>query len=64
MMIGVSEVILILGAILGVIFYFIIPLLFLKMVYKLREIDSIQREQSRKIDSIQKELNSFSRETK
>jgi predicted Holliday junction resolvase-like endonuclease len=57
MMIGVSEVI----AILGVILYLIIPLLFLKMVYKLRKIDSIQREQSKKIDSIQSELNRLSR---
>jgi hypothetical protein len=57
MMIGVSEVI----AILGVILYLIIPLLFLKMAYKLRKIDSIQREQSKKIDSIQSELNRLSR---
>ncbi len=57
MMIGVSEVI----AILGVILYLIIPLLFLKMVYKLRKIDSIQREQPKKIDSIQSELNRLSR---
>lgn len=57
MMIGVSEVI----AILGVILYLIIPLLFLKMVYKLRKIDGIQREHSKKIDSIQSELNRLSR---
>lgn len=48
MIIGVSEVI----ATLGIIFYLIIPLLFLKMIYKLKKIDIIQREQSKKIDSI------------
>ena len=37
-MIGVSEVIVILGAIFGIIFYIIIPLLFLIMVYKLEKI--------------------------
>lgn len=63
-MIGVSEVVAILGVILGVIFYLIIPLLFLKMAYKLRRIDSVQIEQSKKIDSIQKELDKFSREPK
>lgn len=60
MMIGVSEVI----AILGVILYLIIPLLFFKMAYKLEKIYNIQSEQLEKIDSIQKELNRFSREPK
>ncbi|WP_410507980.1 hypothetical protein RSJ42_14470 [Methanosarcina hadiensis] len=64
MMIGVSEIIAILGAILGIIFYLIIPLLFLKMAYKLEKIYNIQSEQLEKIDSIQKELNKFSREPK
>lgn len=60
-MIGATEVIMIIFL---VIFYFIIPLLFLKMVYKLREIDSIQKDQKKKIDSIQSELNRISREPK
>ena len=64
MMIGVSEIIAILGAILGIIFYLIIPLLFLKMAYKLEKIYNNQSEQLEKIDSIQKELNKFSREPK
>lgn len=64
MMIGVSEIIAILGAILGIIFYLIIPLLFLKMVYKLEKIYNIQSEQLEKIDSIQRELNGFYRELK
>jgi len=61
MIIGVSEVLM---GTLVIIFYLIIPLLFLKMVYKLRKNDSIQREQLEKIDSIQRELNRFSRELK
>jgi len=61
MIIGVSEVLM---ATLVVIFYLIIPLLFLKMVYKLEKINSIQREQLEKIDSIQRELNRLSRELK
>jgi len=60
-MIGVSEILVVTVVI---IFYLIIPLLFLKMAYKLKKIESIQREQSIKIDSIQKELNYFSRELK
>lgn len=64
MMIGVSEIIAILGAILGIIFYLIIPLLFLKMAYKLEKIYNIQSEQLEKINSIQRELNKFSREPK
>ena len=64
MMIGVSEIIAILGAIFGIVFYLIIPLLFLKMVYKLEKIYNIQSEQLEKIDSIQKELDRFSREPK
>ncbi|MDY0246105.1 MULTISPECIES: hypothetical protein [Methanosarcina] len=63
-MIGVSEVIVILGAIFGIIFYIIIPLLFLIMVYKLEKIYSIQREQLEKIDSIQRELDRCCRELK
>ncbi|WP_440946773.1 hypothetical protein ACSAZL_00295 [Methanosarcina sp. T3] len=59
MIVGVTEVIMVT---LVVIFYLIIPLLFLKMVYKLRKIDSIQKEQLEKIDSIQRELNRLSRE--
>ena len=53
-MIGVSEIIAILGAILGIVFYLIIPLLFLKMAYKLEKIYKIQSEQLEKIDNIQK----------
>ncbi|MPM94048.1 hypothetical protein SDC9_141190 [bioreactor metagenome] len=60
-MIGATEVIMIIFL---VIFYIIIPLLFLKMAYKLEKIYNIQREQLEKIDSIQKELNRFCRELK
>lgn len=58
MIIGTTEVIMVIF----VVIYIIIPLLFLKMVYELRKINSIQREQSEKIDSIQREINMFSRE--
>lgn len=61
MIIGISEILMVT---LVIIFYLIIPLLFLKMAYKLKKIESIQRKQSIKIDSIQKELNCFSRELK
>jgi len=60
MMIGTSEIM----VTLGVIFYLIIPLLFLIMIYKFRKIDSIQREQSKKIESIQRELNRIQGELK
>jgi hypothetical protein len=45
MIIGVSEII----AALGIIFYLIIPLLFLKMAYKLEKIYKIQSEQLEKL---------------
>ncbi|KKF99462.1 hypothetical protein [Methanosarcina mazei] len=61
MIIGATEVIMVT---LVVIFYLIIPLMFLKMVYKVRKIESIQREQLEKIDSIQRELNRIYRELK
>ncbi|WP_048129875.1 MULTISPECIES: hypothetical protein [unclassified Methanosarcina] len=61
MIIGATEVIMVT---LVVIFYLIIPLLFLKLAYKLKNIESIQREQLEKIENIQRELNRFYGELK
>jgi len=59
MIMGTTEVIMVIFV---VIFYIIIPLLFLKMVYKLEKIYNIQSEQLEKINSIQREISRLSRE--
>lgn len=64
MMIGTSEIMLTLGVIFSLLFYLIIPLLLLIMIYKFRKMDTIQLEQSKKIDSIQRELNKIQGELK
>lgn len=64
MMIGTSEIMLTLGVIFSLLFYLIIPLLLLIMIYKFRKIDSIQIEQTKKIDTIQRELNRIQGELK
>jgi hypothetical protein len=63
-MIGTSEIMVTLGVIFYLIFYLIIPLLLLIMIYKFRKIDNIQIEQSKKIESIQRELNRIQGELK
>lgn len=63
-MIGTSEIMVTLGVIFYLIFYMIIPLLLLIMIYKFRKIDNIQIEQSKKIESIQRELNRIQGELK
>lgn len=64
MMIGTSEIMLTLGVIFSLLFYLIIPLMLLIMIYKFRKIDSIQIEQTKKIDTIQRELNRIQGELK